>query len=109
MKKFNDDWPVMKASENDDNYPEEVILDVVSPQQDAIVDHVGREYDFVGQFLADDDFYQGLNMVTVIRRRGDGKQFGYFWWDDISKHGESFVKSNGDEFGLEGYCEVEDD
>ena len=103
MKELNPDWPVFKIGENDSQY------DLIYELSESNTDINGREYEMVAQALADDDFYQGLNMVTVIRRKSDGKEFGYFWWDDISKHGEAYIQPNGDEFGLEGYCEVEDD
>lgn len=51
--------------------------------------------------LAAEDYYQGLTVMTVIRRKSDGRLFGYCWWDDISKHGESQYSSNGDEHGFE--------
>lgn len=103
MKYLDADWPVFEMPDDADAY------DLIYEMSEYNTDRAGREYDMVGQFLADDDFYQGLNMVTVIRRRSDGKQFGYFWWNDISKHGESFVEPNGDEYGLEGYCEADGD
>lgn len=71
-------------------------------------DYAGREYEMVGQFLESDAFYQGLCKITVIRRISDGKLFGYSWWDDISKHGQSYMESNGDEFGLECDTDVDD-
>lgn len=64
-------------------------------------DNTGRLYTMVTQALENDDFYQGLNKITVIKRVSDGKLFGYSWWEDNSKHGESFVDPNGDEFNLE--------
>jgi len=51
--------------------------------------------------LAAEDYYQGLTVMTVIRRKSDGRLFGYCWWDDISKHGSSQYESNGDEHGFE--------
>jgi len=56
--------------------------------------------------LAAEDYYQGLTVMTVIRRKSDGRLFGYSWWDDISKHGESSYGSNGDEHGFEWDDEV---
>ena len=47
------------------------------------IDEDGVRYEKVGEFLSDTDFYQGLNMVTVIRHP-NGKTYGYFWWNDIS-------------------------
>lgn len=105
-KELSPDFPVFESKGREES-AEEVILDVRWPNDEPIKDNVGREYDFVGKFLCDDDFYQGLNMVSVIQRKSDGMKFGYQWWDDISKHGDSFVEANGDEFGLE--CDTDAD
>ena len=87
------DWPVFEFTGAHDK--SELIYEL-----NPSTDRDGREYEMVGQFLSDDDFYQGLNMVTVIKRKSDGKEFGYFWWNDISKHGDAYIESNGDEYGL---------
>jgi hypothetical protein len=47
------------------------------------------------------DYYQGLEFTAVIRRKSDGKLYGYDYWEDISKHGEAYVEDNSWEFGLE--------
>ena len=103
----------MNTKELDPDYPVFVVL--ASQDHSALmyelepnVDTKGREYEMVTQCLEDDDFYQGLNMVTVIRRKSDGKLFGYSWWNDISKHGEPYIQSNGDEFGIEFDTDDED-
>lgn len=74
-----------------------------------LTDIFGNKYEFVENYLADDDFYQGLNMTAVIRGVADNRLYGYSWWDDISKYGEAEVEANGDEYGYEGDCEIEDD
>lgn len=48
-----------------------------------------------------EDFYQGMTFITVIKRKSDGKLFGYTWWKPVSKHGEWFYESNGEQFGYE--------
>ena len=106
MKELNPAFPVFESNGGGEE-AREIILDVRFPSDAPIVDTAGREYEFVGKFLADDDFYQGLNMVSVIQRKSDGMKFGYQWWDDISKYGESYVDANGDEFGLE--CDTDAD
>jgi hypothetical protein len=58
-------------------------------------------FEMVGDYLADEDFYQGLDKVTVIRRKSDDRLFGFQWWDDISKHGEPYYEPNGDEHGFD--------
>lgn len=45
-----------------------------------------------------EDYYQGIEVMVVIRRKNDGQLFGFSYWTPISKHGESFVESNGDSF-----------
>lgn len=81
------DWPVFEVRENcDDGY--------------ELTDVQGREYTHVGSFLENGDFYQGLNKISVIRRKSDGKLFGYSWWHDISKYGDALIEPNGSEYGL---------
>lgn len=94
MKTVDPDWPVFELGEEDSAYD---LLCEMTPNKDS----QGREYEMVTQTLENEDYYQGLNMITVIRRKSDGKLFGYSWWDDISKHGESYMDPNGDEFDLE--------
>jgi len=97
-KEIEPDFPVFEANENsyeDSKYDLMYDTDIIK------TDTTGRTYRSLGSFLENDDFYQGLCMITVIRRESDNKLFGYSWWDDISKHGESYIEPNGDEFGLE--------
>lgn len=91
MKSIDPDWPVFELHEED--YAGELLREMIPN-----TDRDGREYEMVTQCLENTDFYQGLCMITVIRRKSDGKLFGYSWWDDISKHGESYMESNGGEF-----------
>lgn len=100
-KHFDTDWPVFEEKGEENESVREIIYDVRDDEDTPITDNLGRTYTYVGEFLNDEDFYQGLNKTTVIRRDSDGVLFGYFWWDDISKHGESYVESNGDEYGIE--------
>lgn len=97
------DLAVFKVYEYEDSF------DLIYDMSDLNTDINGERYKVVTQTLADDDFYQGLTMTTVIRRLSDNKLFGYTWWDDISKHGLAYVESNGSDFGYEGDCEVEGD
>lgn len=101
MKELNPDYPVFSLTGDDDKY--DLVYELESDTDDA-----GRQYEMVGQFLENDDFYQGLCKITVIRRLSDNKLFGYSWWDDISKHGEAYIEPNGDEFGLECDTDAED-
>lgn len=56
-----------------------------------------------GHFMADpnEDFYQGIEVMSVLKRKSDGRLFGYKYWTPISKHGESSVEPNGEDNGLE--------
>lgn len=105
MKELKPDYPVFEA-QGENEYPEEVIYDALMMNAE-IHDREGRKYEFVGKYLEDNDFYQGLNMVSVIRNIETGVLYGYSWWNDISKYGSSMVESNGDEFGLE--CDTDAD
>lgn len=104
MKELSSDYPVFELVGEDSGDMFELIYEL-----EPNVDRDGREYEMVGQFLENDDFYQGLSMITVVRRKADNKLFGYSWWNDISKHGETYMESNGDEFGLKSRFGVEDD
>lgn len=97
------DLAVFKLYEYQDDY------DLLHEMSEVDTDINGEKYKIVTQTLANDDYYQGLNLTSVIQRLSDGKLFGYTYFEDISKHGETYIDSNGDDFGYEGDCEVEDD
>lgn len=101
MSKVADpDWPVFALENDEDKY--ELLYEGI-PNKDT----QGREYEMVDQTIENTDFYQGLNMITVIRRKSDGKLFGYPWWNDISKHGEAYMEENGDDYGIENDTDAE--
>lgn len=102
-KTIDPDWPLFIIYSDDDNDERYNLIH----EKGDLKDKAGREYESLGEFLENDDFYQGLCMITVIRRKGDGKLFGFSWWDDISKHGESYVEPNGYDYGLS--TDYEDD
>lgn len=55
-----------------------------------------------GTRLAKEDYYQGITVMALIRRRSDGRLFGYEHFVDISKNGKySLHEANGDEHGFE--------
>jgi hypothetical protein len=55
-----------------------------------------------GTHLAEEDYYQGLRVMALIRRRADGRLFGYQYFDDISKDSKyTLQEPNGDEHGFE--------
>jgi len=56
-----------------------------------------------GHFMADpdEDFYQGIDVMAVIKRKADGRLFGFKYWTPISKHADVQIEANGDEHGLQ--------
>lgn len=51
-----------------------------------------------GAWLENTDFYQGINAMRVIRRKADGRMFGYCYWDTAGNDNwESDPHSNGDD------------
>jgi len=48
-----------------------------------------------------EDFYQGIEVMIVIRRKSDSRLFGFNYWTPVSKHGEAQVESNGDSNGFD--------
>lgn len=102
MKTLDPDWPVFPLYGGRGEYAYDLLCEM-----EPDTDNAGREYEMVTQCLEDDDFYRGLNTITVIRRKNDGKLFGYSWWQDNSKHGEDSMEPNGDEYGLECDTDVE--
>lgn len=51
-------------------------------------------------FHTDGDLYQGTNKMIVIRRKSDGKLFGFSYWEGGGKYGEAMVEANGDDHDL---------
>lgn len=58
---------------------------------------------FNNRIMADpnESFYQGIEFMAVIERKSDGRRFGFQYWEDISKHGEAYIESNGSDYGIE--------
>lgn len=51
-----------------------------------------------GAFLADTDFYQGVNAIRVLRRKSDCLLFGYKYWDTAGNDSwEADNSGNGDD------------
>lgn len=96
------------------NEPERVILvgewvgDVIHDVMWSETEHIDEfeaQFEIVsGHHLADprESFYQGVEFMALIRRRSDGRLFGYPYWSPIAKHAEADeVEPNGDEHGFE--------
>ncbi len=60
-------------------------------------------FESVGEFPGDpdEDYYQGMTFTQVIRRKSDGRLFGYSYWQGGGKYGEALIEPNGEEHGIE--------
>jgi len=82
---------------------DEEFVDDKTPQQ--LQDEFFEKYDHLGNEFPgnpEEDYYQGMTFTSVIRRKSDGKRFGFNYWKPIAKYGESYYEPNGDEHGF-GY------
>lgn len=59
-------------------------------------------------FHTDGDLYQGTTLMRVIRRKADGKLFGFSYWQGGGKYGEAFIEPNGDDHGYPGKYDWEE-
>jgi hypothetical protein len=59
-------------------------------------------------FHTDGDLYQGSTLMRVIRRKADGKLFGFSYWEGGGKYGEANIEHNGDDHGFESKYDWED-
>jgi hypothetical protein len=60
------------------------------------------------EFHTDGDLYQGSTLMRVIRRKADGKLFGFSFWQGGGKYGEAMVEPNGDDHGFPSKYDWED-
>lgn len=55
-----------------------------------------------GDHQAGTDYYQGLAFMSLIRRKSDGRLFGYPTWRPLAKHADTGdVDPNGEDHGFE--------
>lgn len=59
-------------------------------------------------FHTDGDLYQGTTLMRVIRRKADGKLFGFSYWEGGGKYGESMIETNGEDHGFPPKYDWED-
>ena len=59
-------------------------------------------------FHTDGDLYQGSTLMHVIRRKSDGKLFGFPYWQGGGKYGEADIEPNGDDHGFPSKYDFED-
>jgi len=64
------------------------------------------EYD--NHFHTDGDLYQGTTLMRVIRRKADGKLFGFDFWQGGGKYGEANIEPNGDDHGFPSKYDFQD-
>ena len=89
-----------------------ILLDVAMDDEPGVAEfneHFERVYG-TGEndwHLAAEDYYQGVNVMAVIRRKSDGRLFGYQYWTPIAKHGDSHYETNGTEHGFP--CQWDDE
>lgn len=81
----------------------EVIHDILWGSDDYGAKFLEQFEVLEGRTVSDpnEDYYQGINLIRLIRRKADGRLFGFQYWEDISKHGDAEIEANGDEHGLE--------
>lgn len=59
-------------------------------------------------YHTDGDTYQGSTFMRVIRRKADGKMFGFQYWEGGGKYGEAMIEPNGDDHGFPSKYDWED-
>ena len=52
------------------------------------------------EYHTDGDLYQGSTLMRVIKRKADGKLFGFAFWQGGGKYGEADIDHNGDDHGF---------
>jgi hypothetical protein len=60
------------------------------------------------EWHTDGDLYQGSTLMRVIRRKADGKLFGFAFWQGGGKYGEAMIEHNGDDHGFPSKYDWED-
>lgn len=88
----------------DDAYTEEA--EANKAMFDAAYEYVKNGDD--DWFHTDGDLYQGSTLMRVIRRKADGKLFGFTYWSGGGKYGEDMIEHNGDDHGFPSKYDWED-
>lgn len=86
------------------DWAQEVILDILYDENPDLEEAFHADFEIVGdKFMGDpkEDFYQGVTFITVIRRKADGRLFGYEHWQPVAKNADYDLQENGDENGIE--------
>lgn len=89
------------------------VHDAYSEEAEAMRDLFDAAYEYVKNgdddwFHTDGDLYQGSTLMRVIRRKSDGKLFGFSYWQGGGKYGEAMIEANGEDHDLPGKYDWED-
>lgn len=90
-----------------DEFAREVILDVLSAYTEEgkkTLKEFQDQFEIVGvEFPGNpkEDYYQGMDFTSVIKRKSDGRLFGFTYWKPIAKYSDYDLESNGYDFGFE--------
>jgi hypothetical protein len=85
-----------------EEWPKEVIYDVTWSETDHLEEFNALFEIVPGDHQAGTDYYQGLDFMALIRRKSDGRLFGYPYWKPLAKHAdEPDVEPNGGDHGFE--------
>lgn len=82
----------------------EVIYDVLWSDTENIAEFEAAFEIVPGYHMADpnESFYQGIEFMALVRRKADGRLFGYPYWKPVAKHAEApDAEPNGDDHGFE--------
>jgi hypothetical protein len=81
---------------------EEIVLDIAWPGTDHI-EELNDLFEIVkGSHQAGTDYYQGMDFMGLIRRKSDGRLFGYPYWSSPGNDGmETQLDANGENHGFE--------
>lgn len=90
----------------------EIIYDVTYSGTENLSEFLS-EFEIVkGDFMADpdEDFYQGVLFMSLIRRLSDGKLFGFPVWKMVAKYNDADeAQPNGEEHGFESEWDENDE
>ncbi len=80
---------------------EEVIMGITWAQTEGI-DEFNELFEAdPTDYVASTDYYQGLDFTRVIKRKSDGRLFGFQYWDSPGNDGmEAVYDSNAEDQGM---------
>lgn len=89
-----------------DQLAQDVIYDMMEfpDAPEEIIARFKDEFEVLGdEFMSDpnESFYQGISFITVIKRKRDGRLFGYVFWRPVAKHAEPYLDNNAEEHGFD--------